>query len=167
MNNPSYSAVIKLTQTYSPNLLNETSFNYDGNKIYLTPIAGAGASILPPSGWNATSFFPPADNAGKDMPAISISGKPFSANWNEGYFPWHNGFEGFQYRDDVSWIKGHHQFKFGGEYFHFYKNQQLQANTQGTARFSNGGNPSFSGDGYINAILGLADSFTQLQYLSG
>ncbi len=27
MNNPSYSAVIKLTQTYSPNLLNETAFN--------------------------------------------------------------------------------------------------------------------------------------------
>ena len=40
MNNPSYSAVIKLTQTYSPNLLNETAFFYSGNKITLTPIAG-------------------------------------------------------------------------------------------------------------------------------
>ena len=166
MNNPSYSAVIKLTQTYSPNLLNETSFNYDGNKIYLTPIAGAGASILPPSGWNATSLFPPADNAGKDMPAISLNGSPFGASWNESYYPWHNGFEGFQYRDDVSWIKGHHQFKFGGEFFHFYKNQQLQADTQGQASFSDS-SKSFAGDAYINALLGLADSFTQLQYLSG
>lgn len=164
MNNPSYSAVIKLTQTYSPNLLNETAFNYDGNKIYLTPIPGAGAAILPPSGWNATSFFPPADNAGKDMPALSLSGSPFGANWSESYYPWKNGFEGFQYRDDVSWIKGHHQFKFGGEYFHFYKNQQLQANTQGTASFSSS---NFTGEAYINAILGLASSFTQLQYLSG
>ncbi len=39
MNNPSYSAVIKLTQTYSPNLLNETAFLYSGNKITLTPLA--------------------------------------------------------------------------------------------------------------------------------
>ncbi|HEV2135811.1 MAG TPA: TonB-dependent receptor [Terracidiphilus sp.] len=166
MNNPSFSAVIKLTQTYSPNLLNETSFNYDGNKIFLTPIAGAGASILPPSGWNATSFFPPADNAGKDMPAISLNGSPFGASWSESYYPWKNGFEGFQYRDDVSWIKGHHQFKFGGEWFHFYKNQQLQADTQGQASFSDS-SKSFSGDAYINALLGLADSFTQLQFLSG
>ena len=166
MNNPSYSAVIKLTQTYSPNLLNETSFNYDGNKIFLTPIPAAGASILPPSGWTATTFFPPADNAGKDMPAISLNGSPFGASWSESYYPWKNGFEGFQYRDDVSWIKGHHQFKFGGEWFHFYKNQQLQADTQGQASFSDSSS-SFSGDAYINAILGLADSFTQLQYLSG
>lgn len=166
MNNPSYSAVIKLTQTYSPNLLNETSINYDGNKIFLTPIPGAGASINIPSGWTATSFFPLTDNAGKDMPAISLNGSPFSASWNESYYPWKNGFEGFQYRDDVSWIKGHHQFKFGGEWFHFYKNQQLQANTQGTASFSDS-SKSFSGDAYINALLGLADSFTQLQYLSG
>ena len=42
MNNPSYSAVIKLTQTYSPNLLNETAFLYSGNKITLTPLAGPG-----------------------------------------------------------------------------------------------------------------------------
>ena len=164
MNNPSYSAVIKLTQTYSPNLLNETAFNYDGNKIYLTPIPGAGASILPPSGWTATTFFPPADNAGKDMPALSLSGSPFGASWSESYYPWKNGFEGFQYRDDVSWIKGHHQFKFGGEWFHFYKNQQLQADTQGQASFSSS---NFAGEAYINAILGLASSFTQLQFLSG
>ncbi len=166
MDNPSYSAVIKLTQTYSPTLLNETSFNYDGNKIRLTPIPAAGASIAIPSGWTATSFFPPSLNAGKDMPAISLSGSPFGANWNESYYPWKNGFEGFQYRDDVSWIKGRHQFKFGGEWFHFYKNQQLQANTQGTANFDSS-DKAFTTDAYINAVLGLAHSFTQLQYLAG
>jgi len=34
--------LIKLTQTYSPNLLNETGFYYSGNKITLTPTAGPG-----------------------------------------------------------------------------------------------------------------------------
>ena len=42
MNNPSYSAVIKLTQTYSPNLLNETAFLYSGNKITLDSASGSG-----------------------------------------------------------------------------------------------------------------------------
>ena len=45
MTNPSYTAVIKLTQTYSPNLLNETAFLYSGNKITLTPIAGSGGTL--------------------------------------------------------------------------------------------------------------------------
>jgi len=166
MTNPSYTAVIKLTQTYSPNLLNETSIDYSGNKITLTPIAGPGASILPPSGWNATSFFPPQNNAGKDMPAITFSGSPFGATWSPSYFPWRNGYEGFEYRDDLSWIRGRHQFKFGASWLHDYKNQQLQANTQGTANF-NSSNKNFSRDAYIDFMLGLANSFTQLEYLYG
>ena len=50
-------------------------------------------------------------------------------------------------------------------WLHDYKNQQLQANTQGTANFSSS-NTNFSGDAYIDFMLGLANSFTQLQYLS-
>src|SRR5207248_8800840 len=57
-----------------------------------------------------------------------------------------------------------HQFKFGFSWLHAVKNQELQANTQGTAAF---GACSFSGDSYINFLLGVADSFTQLQYLAG
>src|SRR5207248_5362855 len=57
-----------------------------------------------------------------------------------------------------------HQFKFGFSWLHAVKNQELQANTQGTAAFGAG---SFSGDSYVNFLLGVADSFTQLQYLAG
>jgi hypothetical protein len=163
MNNPSYSAVIKLTQTYSPTLLNETSFDYSGNKIFLTPIPGAGATIKLPSGWGGGSYFPVSDNAGDDLPAINLQGAPLNQSWNEGYFPWKNGYEGFEYRDDLSWIKGNHQFKFGASWLHDYKNQQLQANTQGTASFNSS---NFTGDSYINFMLGLASSFQQLQYLA-
>jgi hypothetical protein len=53
--------VIKLTQTYTPNLLNETGIFYSGNKITLTPTAGPGGTFLQPSGWTATSFFPTSD----------------------------------------------------------------------------------------------------------
>ena len=47
MQNPAWSSVIKLTQTISPTLLNETAFLYSGNKINLTPIAGPGGILCP------------------------------------------------------------------------------------------------------------------------
>jgi hypothetical protein len=166
MENPSYTAVIRLTQTYSPSLLNETSFLYGGNKIRLTPIAGQGGSFTIPQGWSGTSFFPVANNAGNDMPEIDLKGSPLNVNWSESYYPWKNGYEGFEYRDDVSWNKGRHQFKFGFSWLHDYKNQQLQANTQGTAVFDSS-NRNFSGDSYVDFLLGDAASFTQLQFLSG
>lgn len=166
MQNPSYTAVIRLTQTYSPNLLNETSVLYGGNKITLTPLPGQGGSFTLPSGWTASSFFPVSDNAGNDMPEIDLQGSPLNVNWSESYYPWKNGYEGFEYRDDLSWNKGRHQFKFGFSWLHDYKNQQLQANTQGTAAF-NSNNTNFSGDSYIDFLLGDASSFTQLQFLAG
>jgi len=164
MTNPSYTAVIKLTQTYTPTLLNETAILYSGNKITLTPQAGSGGSFKLPSSWGATSFFPVSDNVGDDMPEIDLQGSPLNTTWSESYYPWKNGYEGFEYRDDLSWTKGRHQFKFGFSWLHDYKNQQLQANTQGTAVFNNS---VFSHDSYINFLLGDASSFTQLQYLAG
>jgi hypothetical protein len=164
MNNPSYSVAIKLSQTYTPSLLNETAFYYSGNKITLTPIAvGAGNSFTLPSNWSATSFFPVSDNAGHDFPEVDLQGTPLNTTWSENYYPWRNGYEGFEYRDDLSWIKGHHQLKFGFSWLHDYKNQQLQANTQGTAVFNSS---AFSGDSYVNFLLGDASSFTQLETLS-
>ena len=164
MGNPSYSSVIKLTQTLSPTLLNETAFLYSGNKITLTPIAGPGGSFVQPSGWTATSFFSPSLNEGLRMPQIDLNGSPLNTQWSSSYFPWKNGYEGFEWRDDLSWTRGLHQFKFGFSWLHDYKNQQLQANTQGTASFNSS---AFSGDSYINFLLGDASTFQQLQYLAG
>jgi hypothetical protein len=71
---------------------------------------------------------------------------------------------GYEIRDDLSWNKGRHQLKFGFSWLHDPKNQELQANTQGTAIFNNSG---FSKDSYINFILGDAATFTQLDFLAG
>jgi hypothetical protein len=164
MNNPSYSAVIKLTQTYTPNLLNETAFLYAGNKITLTPTDGPGGTFVQPAGWNATSFFPNANNLMSRLPEIQLQGSPIQVTWSPSYYPWKNGYEGFQYRDDISWTKGRHNFKFGATWLHTYKNQQLQYNTNGVVSFSNS---QFSGDSYVNFLLGDASSYSQLEYLYG
>jgi hypothetical protein len=171
MQNPSYTAAIKLTQTYSSSVLNETGFFYSGNKIRLTPIPGAGVTIAQPTGWSATSLFPSSFQSALGhglptalMPAIAIAGTPLGATYTPSYYPWKNGFEGFQYRDDLSWTKGRHQFKFGVSWLHDYKNQELQAETNGRATFNNN---SFSGDGIANMIMGMADNFNQLEHLYG
>jgi hypothetical protein len=165
MDNPSYSAVIKLTQTYSPNLLNETGFMYSGNKIHLTPIQGpSGGQFQKPSGWNATSFFPDANNRLNRLPEVQLQGSPLNVTWSPSYFPWKNGYEGFDYRDDLSWTKGRHQFKFGAGVLHTYKNQELQYNTNGVTIFNSS---NFSGDSYVNFVLGMATSYSQLEYLWG
>ncbi len=160
--NPSWSATVKLTQTISPNLLNETAFLYSGNTIHLDPIAGAGSSYTQPTGWTATSFFT-GNNAENRLPEIDL-GAPYSTNWTSAYFPWKNSYEGYETRDDLSYTRGKHQLKFGFSWLHDPKNQQLQANTQGTAAFNNN---TYTKDSYVNFLLGDTASFTQLNYLSG
>jgi hypothetical protein len=164
MQNPAWSSVIKLTQTISPNLLNETAVLYSGNKITLTPVQGPGGTFVQPSGWTATSFFPVANNVGSRLPEIQLQGTPLNTTWSSSYFPWKNGYEGFEYRDDLSYTRGLHQFKVGFSWLHDYKNQQLQYNTQGTAIFNSS---SFSKDSYVNFLLGDAATFEQLNYLYG
>jgi Carboxypeptidase regulatory-like domain len=165
MNNPSYSAAIRLTQTYTPNLLNETAFLYSGNKITLTPAQGpGGGQFVKPSGWTATSFFPDANNRLNRMPEVQLIGSPLQVTWSPSYYPWKNGYEGFQYRDDVSWTKGRHQFKFGAGVLHTYKNQELQHNTNGVTQFNSN---DFSKDSYVNFVLGVASYYDQLELLLG
>jgi hypothetical protein len=158
MINPSWMTAFKLTQTYSPNLLNETAFLYTDNTVTITP---HGIFDLP-TGWTGTTFFPLSDQFDPKMPEIDL-GAPYNVNWSSNYYPWKNFYADYQERDDLSWTKGKHQLKFGASYMRVVKNQQLQANTEGTAAFSSG---SFSGDSYINFLLGDTSSFTQLQYLA-
>jgi hypothetical protein len=155
--NPSWGSVIKLTQTISPTLLNETSINVNGNSISITP-AGTYAA---PSGWSQAGYFPAANNLMNRMPSVDL-GAPLGTNWTINYWPWKNAFLSWQPRDDFSWTKGRHSFKFGFAYMKVDKNQQQQADTQGDYTFGT----DFSGDSYINFLMGFADSFKQLQVIN-
>jgi Carboxypeptidase regulatory-like domain len=155
--NPTWGSVIKLTQTISPTLLNETSFNVNGNSISITP-AGIYAQ---PSGWTQAGYFPGANNLLNRMPSVDL-GSPLGTNWTINYWPWKNAFLDWQPRDDISWTRGRHELKFGFAYMRNDKNQQQQADTQGDYTFGT----DFSGDSYVNFLLGLSDSFKQLQVIN-
>lgn len=150
--NPSYSAVIKLTGSITPSLLNEVSFNYDGNIINIQPTG----VYKQPSGWSVSKYFS-GDSLAR-LPEIDL-GAPYSTNYNTGSWPWHNAAQDYNPKDDISWTKGKHAMKFGVGYMRYTKNQQLFGNTEGTYTFSS----TSTGDSYASFLLGFADSYKELQ----
>jgi hypothetical protein len=154
-NNPSWAAAVRLTDTISPNVLNEIGFYPNGNHIHVTP-AGTYAQ---PSGWSASSFFS-GNNADNRMPQIAFSGGPLNTTYTDIYWPWNNSFLNYQIRDDLNLNKGKHAMRFGVQYMRTDKNQQLQADTEGDYGFNGA---QFSGDSYLNFLMGFASTYTQLQ----
>jgi hypothetical protein len=149
--NPSYSVVIHTTYVISPTLLNEASFNYNGNRIAMQNIN----LFTAPSDFTFNRLFsgPNVDNR---IPAINLNqttGADYTVNW----MPWHNKADDYQLRDDLSWTKGAHQLKFGFSWAIYKKVQDAFANTEGNFTF----NGSFSGYDYADFLLGDAQQYSE------
>lgn len=141
--NPSYSAVVHATYNIRPNLLNEISFNYDGNRIHILP-AGV---FQQPTGFTegANKIFSGAnvDNRIPDIHLAGSTGSNYTVNW----LPWNNTADDYQIRDDLSWAKGAHQLKFGFGWALYKKVQDYFAETQGGF--------SFDGSATTNSTTGF------------
>jgi carboxypeptidase family protein/TonB-dependent receptor-like protein len=161
-NNPGYSFVVHATHTISASLLNEMAFNYNGNRIHITPYAATGMTSLSlpscsaPCDFSNTRFFT-GPNPLNRIPNIDL-GNPFGANFEISSWPWVNAADGYQIRDDVSWTKGAHQLKMGGSWSLYKKKQQLFGTTQGAFNF----NGSFTGNSFADFLLGDANSYSEL-----
>jgi Carboxypeptidase regulatory-like domain len=147
--NPSYAAVIHTAYQISPNVVNEVAFNYNGNRIHILP-AGLYKSPFTPTG-----FFD-ADNPDNRIPSINLNGST-GTNYTVNWTPWNNTADDYQIRDDVSWTKGRHQFRFGGSWALYKKVQDWFKNTQGNYNF----NGQYSGNDFADYLLGLAQNYTQ------
>jgi len=157
--NPSYSAVVHATYAINPNLLNETAFNYNGNRINIIPFAGSGLSSLAlPSGYNSMNsrLFtgPNNDNRIPNIDLGGVNGTKFEiSSW-----PWVNKADDYQIRDDISLTKGAHQLKFGGSWAIYKKVQDLFGQTQGGFNFDG----TFTGNDFADFLLGDAKSYQEL-----
>jgi len=149
--NPSYSAVVHTTYVISPTLLNEASFNYNGNRINIIP-AGL---VSAPSSFTFNRLFtgPNVDNR---IPSIALGGST-GTNYTVNWMPWVNKADDYQLRDDVSWTKGAHQLKMGGSWALYKKIQDYFANTQGNFNFSGG----FTGNDFADYLLGYGQSYNE------
>jgi len=149
--NPSYSAVVHATDVISPTLLNEIAFNYNGNRIHMIP----NGVVSAPSDYTRNRIFSgPVDlNA---IPGIQLSGST-GTNYTSNWQPWNNKADSYQIKDDVSWTKGNHQFKFGGDVLMYRKAQQLFAQTQGGFQFNGG----YTGNDFADFLLGDASNYNE------
>jgi hypothetical protein len=149
--NPSYSAVIHTTYVISPTLLNEASFNYNGNRIHIIP----DNLVTAPTGFTFNRLFT-GPNVDTRIPSINLSGvtgSDYTANWT----PWNNKADDYQIRDDISWTKGAHQLKFGGSWALYKKTQDAFANTEGNFTF----NGLYTGYDYADFLLGYAQAYSE------
>jgi hypothetical protein len=157
--NPSYSAVVHATYTINPNLLNETAFNYNGNRINIIPFAGSGLkSLALPAGYDATNsrLFTGPNNLNR-IPNIDLTGTT-GTQFEISSWPWRNVADDYQVRDDISWTHGAHQFKFGGSWALYKKVQDLFGQTQGGFQF----NGSFTGNDFADFLLGDSNQYQEL-----
>jgi len=127
--NPAYSAVVHATHSINPTLLNEVSFNYDGNRIHILPLG-----LVSAPGFQFNRLFS-GENALDRIPQIAlggITGATYTASWT----PWNNAANDYQIRDDVSWTKGAHQFKLGFSWMLYKKVQSYFTTTEGQFTFN-------------------------------
>jgi len=149
--NPSYSGVIHATYSISPSLLNETAFNYNGNRINIIP----NGVVSRPQGLSIPELFP-GNNLNRN-PGISLAGST-GTNYDIASWPWNNKADDYQVRDDISWTKGKHQIKMGASWAIYKKIQDLFGNTQGAFNF----NGNYTGNDFADFLLGFSNSYTEL-----
>jgi len=150
--NPSYSGVIHATHAISPTLLNETAFNYNGNRINIVPYG----VIDRPSSLNTPRLFSGPNNLNR-IPNIDLAGTT-GAKFEISSWPWHNKADDYQVRDDISWTKGRHQLKVGGSWALYKKIQDLFGQTQGAFNF----NGAYTGNDFADFLLGYTNTYTEL-----
>ena len=147
--NPAYAAVVHTTDVISPNLVNEASFNYNGNRVALLPLGLVSA----PSDFKFNRFFTGPNTANR-IPSIFLV-ETTGSIYTSGVTPWYNSANDYQVRDDVSWIKGRHQFKIGGSLMLYQKVQDWFQITQGTFVFDG----FYTGNDFADYLLGYANRY--------
>jgi hypothetical protein len=149
--NPAYSAVVHTVYSISPTLINEAAWVYFSNGFDILP-AGAYAA---PTGYTFGRVFtgPNADNRAPTINLYGATGTQYGSNWQ----PWINSAYSHQFRDDVSWVKGPHQLKFGGSWQVYGKSQDAFADTQGGFTF----NGFYTGSDMADFLLGDAVGYSE------
>lgn len=149
--NPSFSFLVHSTYAVTPTLLNETAFQYSGNKIDITPTG----IYQRPGDFDVPELF--EGNAENRIPRIGWA-KELGTNYNTWQQPWANNSNTKSIRDDVSLMRGRHELKFGVQYLTYAKKQQIGGTTQGNFNFDG----SFTGSSFVDFLLGYAANYNEL-----
>jgi hypothetical protein len=161
---PAKSFVTHLTQTLTPNLLNEVivSFSADVNTVHnSTGFDSPAGSIDKPSDFEAKTIFP-ANQQESKLPGLGVSGGvPFSLAESTGFefFYWDPQPE---IKDNLIWSRGKHTLKFGAYLRKNFINTttNIGYETQGFLSFSNSSSLS-TGNAMADLFLGRIATYQE------
>jgi hypothetical protein len=157
---PGTSTVFHLANNASPTLLNEFTWSYTADHIFLNAIGPA--ATPPPANFPMGSLY--NNGFGGLLPALSIQGNSsygggFSAD--SGYFPWNNANPTYTLRDQVTKIWGNHNMYFGFYAVLAEKNEENSPYLQGILNFSATDNAVSTGNAFADFLTGRIASYQQ------
>ncbi|MGI8545041.1 MAG: carboxypeptidase regulatory-like domain-containing protein [Aridibacter sp.] len=155
---------ISYTGVFSNNIVNEFSYNFSANEI-ASDLIGNGRRSDYANAEAIQEFFP--ENNANAIPTISGTG--FSTIGALQGYSIEYANSGF--RNTLTWTKGNHVLKFGGEWTSEIKNENAGNPTQGSFGFSsiqtrgvlNGAAVSTTGLGFGSFLLGRANSYSEAE----
>src|ERR1019366_1795876 len=113
---PAKSAVLHLTRTFKPSLMNEFVIAWGNDPHHITGFPGPGSpsgSITKPSTWTAGQFFA-ANKSQPFLPGVSVSGGlPYSFYEDVLYGVFYNSVPTWTVKDNLALTHGRHTLKMG------------------------------------------------------
>jgi hypothetical protein len=157
---PGVSLVANLTANISPTLLNEFTFSYTTDHIFLNAIGPTAR----PSGFDMTGLY--NNGFGGLMPAVGVAGginyDTGGFSLDTGYFPWNNANPTYTYKDQVTKIIGGHNLYFGAYVVAAEKNEENSPYIQGILGFDNTDAAISTGNAFADMLTGQIANFYQV-----
>jgi len=154
---PGTSFTAHMASNVSPTLLNEFTFSYTADHIFLTP----SGNWQRPASMTMTGLF---DNGfGGKLPGVQIEGgSPYNGGFTGDVagWPWNNANPTYTFRDQIAKIWGSHNVYIGIYVALAQKNENNGAETQGYLQFSNT-SPITTGNAWADFLLGRISAFNQ------
>ena len=156
---------ISLTSVFSPRLVNEATYNYSSNRIN-SRVVGRNRRSDYPGSEAIPQVFP--ENNINAIPSLTVTGLTTI-----------NSLQGFDIRygnhairDNLTWTRGNHTLKFGGEISFEGKDENANNLTQGSFAFNGTATRGSSGTvsltqtgiGYADFLTGRASSYVEDQF---
>jgi hypothetical protein len=163
VNAPGKSAVLNVTHSFKPSLMNEFVMGYTQDVLSVLPEPGPDSlagSITKPSTWTGKNLFPPNQN-NPLLPGFNVSGGlPFWIGGDVGGYPWSNSNPVITWKDNVAWTVRKHTLKFGFSMEKYRKNEEFGYETQGYISFYNWSSVT-TGNALADLYLGRMGQYTE------
>lgn len=159
---PGKSAVVHITHSFKPNLMNEFIAAYTTDHIVLGNSFGdsVAGNANRPSSFVMNHLFS-ANDSNPLLPDLELCGGLNFCTWEgAGNHPWKNSNPILTWKDNLAWTHGNHTTKVGVYLENYRKNEQFGADTQGNLENGAGGSLT-TGNAMADMFLGRIQQYQE------